>query len=136
MIIACATDDGLNFVKRHFGDANFYYIYQIKQNSITLLNKIKNTSEEEKQHADPTKAKGILSLLIDQNVDTALTKIYGPNIKRISKKLLPIIANQYLIEPTIKEIQINLDTINKLVDNSKNVYLNLKSMNLIEVNEK
>ncbi len=63
MIVTCATDDGKNFVDRHFGDAEYYFIYMITKDSKELIRKIKNTTEEEEIHADPRKARGIVNIL-------------------------------------------------------------------------
>ncbi len=85
--VAFATDDGKSFMGRHFGDAEHYYIYEIDNNNANFIKKIDNTTEEEKMHADPKKAKGITSLLNEENVNVVVSKVFGPNINRIKKNL-------------------------------------------------
>jgi len=135
MIVACATDDGINFVPRHFGDALMYNIYKVESNSILLLKKIENTSEEEKEHADPKKAKGIVSILKEQNVNVALTKIFGPNIKRISKHLLPVIATQNNIAAELEIVKDNVNKINELIESEKKLCFNLNGLKEIAINK-
>jgi len=85
--LAIATDDGKNLIKRHFGDADYYYIYEVYENQLTYLKTIKNSvDEEEEVHADPKKAKGIAQLLKKEGVQVVSSKVFGPNIKRIIKK--------------------------------------------------
>jgi|SRR6056297_753386 len=93
MKIACATDDGINFISRHFGDANYYYIFELIDGDFVYVDKIRNNSEEEKQHADPVKAKSIVKLLKEQNVDVGLAKVFGPNILRIKNIITPVIVS-------------------------------------------
>jgi len=133
MIVACATDDGINFVPRHFGDALMYNIYKVESDSISLINTIENTSEEEKQHADPKKAKGIVSILKEQNVDVALTKVFGPNIKRISKHLLPVIATQNNIATELEIFKANINKINELLESKKRLCFNLNGLKEIPI---
>ncbi|OQY41282.1 MAG: hypothetical protein B6227_05625 [Fusobacteriia bacterium 4572_74] len=135
MIIACATDDGINFCDRHFGDAEFYYIYQIDKNSINFINKIKNTTEDEIEHADPIKAKGIINILKKQNIDIGFTLVFGPNIKRIVKKLLPIVSNTIVIEDGLYAIQSNYDKVFELLENNKNCFFNLNTNKVVIINK-
>lgn len=39
LTIACATDDGVNFINRHFGDADYYYIYNLTPEGATFIKK-------------------------------------------------------------------------------------------------
>lgn len=93
MRVACATDDGINFISRHFGDANYYYIFDLIDGDFVYVDKVINTSEEEKQHADPVKAKSILKLLKEKNVEVGLAKVFGPNIVRIKNVITPVIIS-------------------------------------------
>lgn len=105
--VACATDDGEQFIDRHFGDANFYDIYTIDENETLFLKRIDNSTEEEEGHADPKKAKGISSLLMQEGVTIAVSRIFGPNIKRISKKFLCILVSSGNISHACNYIQNN-----------------------------
>jgi len=104
IIIACATDDGENFISRHFGDAEKYLIYELRDDHCVLTGTILNTTGEEEQHADPTKAKGIVGILAEKNVNVALTKVFGPNIKRIKKHLVPVLVSVDSIEKGLDKV--------------------------------
>ena len=104
MIIACATDDGKNFISRHFGDAEKYLIYELRDGQYVLTGTILNTTGEEEQHADPKKAKGIVSILAEKNVNVGLTKVFGPNIKRIKKHLVPVLVSVDSIEKGLAKV--------------------------------
>ncbi len=109
---AFATDNGKTFMMRHFGDAEYYDIYEIDKDQANFIKRISNTvDEEEEVHADPQKAKSIISLLLDEDVSVVVSKIFGPNIKRIKKKFVCIIINENELANSIDKIKSNLQTI-------------------------
>ncbi len=111
--VAFATDNGKTFMGRHFGDADFYDIYEIDGNKANFIKRIDNTvDEEEEVHADPKKAKGISKLLLNENINVVVSKIFGPNIKRIKKKFVCIVVKDEEIE----------EGINKICDNIEKIY--------------
>ncbi len=105
MRVACATDDGINFVSRHFGDAKYYYIFELIDDDYVFVEKITNTSDEEKQHADPLKAKNILALLKEQNVEVGVAKMFGPNIVRIKNVITPVIVSVEDIQTGLEQLK-------------------------------
>ena len=110
--VAFATDDGKIFMDRHFGDAEYYHIYDIDKNNSELINIIKNTTEEEEDiHADPKKAGSVAKLLKQENVQIVVSKIFGPNIKRIKKKFVCILIKQNSIENGVSIIKNNFPII-------------------------
>ena len=110
--VAFATDNGKTFMGRHFGDADFYDIYEIDGNKANFIKRIDNTvDEEEEVHADPKKAKGISKLLLNENVNVVVSKIFGPNIKRIKKKFVCIVVKDEEIEEGINKICVNIEKI-------------------------
>ena len=110
--VAFATDDGKTFMGRHFGDAEQYYIYEIDNENAKFINKINNTTEEEEDvHADPKKAGSITKLLKQDKVQVVVSKIFGPNIKRIKKTFVCILIKEQLIENSIGIIKNNLPKI-------------------------
>jgi predicted Fe-Mo cluster-binding NifX family protein len=110
--VAFATDNGKTFMGRHFGDADFYDIYEIDGNKANFIKRIdNNVDEEEEVHADPQKAKGISKLLLDENVNVVVSKIFGPNIKRIKKKFVCIVVKDEEIEEGINKICTNIEKI-------------------------
>ncbi len=109
--VAFATDNGKTFMSRHFGDAKHYYIYEINKENAEFIKEIENTTEEEEMHADPKKAGSIAYLLKQEKVQVAVSKIFGPNIMRIKKKLVCILMKENSIETCIEVIKSNLLTI-------------------------
>ena len=96
LITAFATHDGKNFMDEHFGDANYYDIYKLSATKAEFIKRIDNTTEEEDEeiHADPKKAQGISGLLKKENVQITVSKIFGPNIKRIKKNFVCVIMRK------------------------------------------
>jgi len=108
LITAFATDDGKSFIDRHFGDADFYDIYEISSQGVNLLKRIDNTTEEdddEEGHGDPVKAQGIVGILKKEGVTMSVSRVFGPNLKRVKKKFLCIIVKEGSIEDSIKKLQ-------------------------------
>ncbi|MCF7945876.1 MAG: NifB/NifX family molybdenum-iron cluster-binding protein [Spirochaetia bacterium] len=116
-IAACATDDGTLFVDRHFGDADYYDIYKIGEAGETFIKRIDNTvDEEEEVHADPKKARGIAGILKKEGVSVTISKMYGPNIKRIRKKFVCIKADTYAIADALQAVLKKLPEIQEAWD--------------------
>ena len=55
--VACATDEGKNFIKRHFGDANSYVIFNVDKSKCEYIETIDNETlqfeENDDGHGDP-----------------------------------------------------------------------------------
>ena len=111
MIIAVATDDGKKTIERHFGDAEYYNIYELVNGKFQLIDRIANTTEEEEMHADPVKAKGIAELLVEKNVEVGITKVFGPNIKRVKKHFVPVLVSKETVEESLEIVLNSLDII-------------------------
>ncbi len=111
LLFAFATDDGTKFIDRHFGDANYYDIYEISSDENKFIKRINNTTEEDDEniHADPKKAGSIAKLLKSDNIQVVISKAFGPNIKRIKKKFVCGLFNDLQISDSIKTIQNNMD---------------------------
>jgi len=122
LLVAFATDNGKSLMSRHFGDAKFYDIYKISKTDTEFLEQIENTTEEEKQHADPEKAKGITGLLKKKGVTVVVSKVFGPNINRIKSQFVCIIDNHETITESIKTIQSKIDIVyyEKLLGEKRN----------------
>jgi len=112
MIIACATDDGKFFISRHFGDAKYYYIFKFEKGVFNHMDTVVNTTEGEERHADPLKAKGIIELLNEKNVDVLMTKRFGPNIKRIKKHFVPVLVSVDDLESGLLKLVESLESVN------------------------
>ncbi len=111
LILAIATDDEKHFIKRHFGDAESYLIYQLDEAGWAFLKKIENNSEEEKMHADPVKAGSISGVLKNEGVQVLVSKAFGPNIKRMIKKFACILVHDESIESGLDNLKLNYSAI-------------------------
>lgn len=111
--IACATDDGENFINRHFGDADYYYIYELDEKKAEFITKIDNNSVEEEKHADPKKAKSVVQILKKEDVQCGVSCAFGPNIKRVKKQIVPIIMENNNIEEGLKSLVSKFSDIEK-----------------------
>lgn len=105
--VALATDDGIRFVDRHFGDADYYYIYDIDELNAEFIRSIPNKSVEEDKHADLKKAKSIIKILKGDNVQVGVNLQFGPNIKRVKKHIVPVVIDINSID----------EGLNKLINN-------------------
>lgn len=108
---AFATDDGNTYMDRHFGDADYYDIYEISSNEKKFIKRINNTTEDDDEniHADPVKAKSVVDMLKIENIQVVASKIFGPNIKRIKKKFVCVLFNDEHISDSINTIQKNIN---------------------------
>ena len=120
LTIACATDDKNVFTNEHFGEAKEYLIYEVSKTDTLLLDTIVNKSPEEKMHGDPNKAKGVASLLKPLGVKVLVSKVFGQNIKRMKQKFVVVLSNEDGIVESIKNIQINFETIVKELEAGEN----------------
>lgn len=93
MRLAVATDDGEHFMGRHFGDAEFYEIFEFSGSGYEAVGRVTNDLDEEEGHADPKKAKGIAGILRKHGVQVAAARVFGPNIKRIKKHFVCILTS-------------------------------------------
>ncbi len=109
--VAFSTNDGKTFVDKHSGDARFFYIYRITETESVFLKRLENTAPEEKKHADPEKAKGIGRLLKKEGVQVLVSKIFGPNIKRVRKQFVCIMMNDASIAQSLEKLQKKLPEI-------------------------
>lgn len=125
--VALATNDGKNFIKSHFGEANQYYIYEINNEDYQYLKSAANNSTAEEKHADPKKAKSIIQILEKEGVQVVCNLAFGANIKRVKKRLVPVITSKNTLESGLKELVDNYNQLLKLwEDGEKRDSLNLK----------
>jgi len=106
---AFASNDGNNFNKEHFGDSNYYHLYEISKNEVKFIKTISNNTKDiiEDRHADPRKAKGVSEMLKDEQVEVVVSGVFGPNIKRINKHFVCIIFSSGSLQASLKIIKDN-----------------------------
>ena len=112
MMVAVATDNSENFIDRHFGDAKYFDIYKLTKSSAQFIKRVENVIEEQEDiHAHPEKARGVAGLLKKENVTVVISKIFGPNIKRIQKNFVCVIMNDESIKAALDRINHSWDNI-------------------------
>ncbi|MCD6321668.1 MAG: hypothetical protein J7L77_01460 [Clostridiales bacterium] len=128
MKVAFATNDGKTYNDTHFGDSDYYDLYELRETEAVFLERISNTvDEEEEVHADPKKAKGIMDLLIKNGVHTVISKVFGPNIKRIKKKFVCILMNNACLDDSISFLCKNLESVhNEWAKGEERKYLDFR----------
>ena len=112
MRIAFASNDGILLADSHFGDAKYFYIYEIDKEGYKFIEKRENTTGEELEHGDEMKARSITSILRDVHVLVGYRM--GPNVNRIKKHFLPIVSRHKRIERNIEILNKNYNIISEL----------------------
>lgn len=105
LTVACATDEGDQLINRHFGEAGRYDIYELQRESVKFMRSIENTVPEERDHADPQKARNIGGLLKPAGVQVLVSGQFGQNIKRVRKSFVPVIVRSLEINTALEMLQ-------------------------------
>ncbi len=85
--VAFGMEDDEHLIDAHYGDSEFFAIYEICENgSVKLLEKRHNKAKdfEEEEHGDPRKFRAVVGQLLDVDVLAAFRM--GPNFLRIRDK--------------------------------------------------
>ena len=109
---AFATDDGKTLKKNdHFGNAGYYAVYRISSERDKFIEQRDNiiVKENDDKHGDPSKARAVSSVL--KGLDVLVSRMFGPNIKRMMKKFVCIIIRTDSIEEAIKAVKLNMNKI-------------------------
>lgn len=121
LIAVFATNDGETFIKDHFGDSKLFLRYEISKEKIKFLDVITNSSEEEKIHADPKKAKFISSILKEQSVQVLISQAFGGNIVRMKKHFACVKCNNCdIIKDFFPTLRQNFDLIHSEWEKGEN----------------
>jgi predicted Fe-Mo cluster-binding NifX family protein len=90
----------------HFGSSKYFLIYEfdLETKDLRFLKRIENSTQEEEKHGDIKKAKSVSELL--ENVSVFVANRYGPNIKRIKRRFIPIISREKNIEKTLNKVKL------------------------------
>ncbi|MCD6366245.1 MAG: hypothetical protein J7L46_01755 [Bacteroidales bacterium] len=112
LLIAFATDDGEYFNKGHCGMTKYYFVYKFSEKGEEFVEKRDNVKYEEDEsmiHGDPGKAQATVSAL--KGLDAVVAKRFGPNITRLLKKLVCIVARSETIKEALELVQNNMEKI-------------------------
>lgn len=113
--VAIATDDKKNLTPRHFGEANYYYLIELKQNKHKKIGIINNSSwvEDISKHADKKKAKSVMKLLSSKGINVLAAQVFGPNIVRVRKKFACCVVKKDTVDELIEILKGKYHEINK-----------------------
>jgi len=109
--VGCATDNGEELKKDHFGDAKFYDIYEVDEEKVEFCKRINNpkydeNEEEEEGHSgNPEKATGITKPLKKEGVKMMIGYQIGPNIVNMKKNFVPAVSRSLNIKKTLMNLQ-------------------------------
>ncbi|MCD6359985.1 MAG: hypothetical protein J7M38_03910 [Armatimonadetes bacterium] len=114
LLIAVSTNDGENLVTDdHAGQAKYFDVYSFSDDGeVEFVERRENSKyagDESMRHGDPKKAKSSLESL--GKVDAWASPRFGPNLKRLIKKVLCIVVRVETIEEALELLRGNLDRI-------------------------
>ncbi len=101
LVVAFALNSENQFEKKHFGDAEKYNIYTLKDDNCVLISEETNTFKDlDETHVHGSKKKGesIIQFLKSKDVSALVSKQFGANIKIISKHFVPVIIHDESIQ--------------------------------------
>lgn len=110
-VCACATDNGVDLVDRHFGDAERYEIYTYKNGDFVRTGAVENTVPDESAHGAGVKARNIGSLLREHGVHVLVSRQFGPNLLKVRRVFVPVIARVWRIEEALALIELHEEKI-------------------------
>lgn len=119
------NNDGL-FQKKHFGDADKYFIYQLKENKIRFKKEIWNNSkklDETIKHGSKKKGHAIISLLKNENINVLVSQQFGKNIKLIKSHFIPVIVSEENPDSIIGTLKKDIKCINEELANKPEEYM-------------
>ena len=112
LLIAFGTDDGESLNNDHVGMAKCFYVYAFTEGKEELVEKRENVEfkeDESIKHGDPKKAKATSSVL--EGVDVLVGKKFGPNLPRLLKRFVCVVARTDSIANAVEVVHNNIDTI-------------------------
>ena len=126
--IVFATDDGTSFMDRHFGDAEYFDLYEVSTEDVQFIKRIENNAfKRDGKYAIGQKAAGIAGLFKKDNVHVLVSKKFGANINKMNTKYVCLLMNDNQISDSIAKIQDKFDRIKKEWDKGESRhFINLK----------
>jgi len=120
LIVAMGTDDKKSLTEEHFGDAEYFAIYEVDADGWKLIEYRENRSPEEKMHGDPKKAGSIMQQM--KGCDILLGHAMGPNFIRMRDEspFLPVISRKRDIEEALSLLLDRYDFITSVFEAKRN----------------
>ena len=109
-----AVNNNKEFEDNHFGDAEKFLIYELKNGKLNPVSEFVNSAkflDEEVGHGSQKKAKAIIDLMKQQQVQVMVAKQFGKNIGRIVAHFVPVVIKVKAVEDAIKIVSPHLEDI-------------------------
>ena len=90
MKIAIATNDKKNISETHFGDSQYFIIYEVNSDNLKKINTVNNIFidiDETTKHGSDQKKESVVSLF-DKDINFIVASQKSPNFKKIKKLFL------------------------------------------------
>ena len=90
---ACAVNKDNQFVRKHFGDADKYIIYELRDEGMEQISEEINqfkTLDEKHTHGSVKKGNAIIKFLKEKKVNVLVSMRFGKNIKLINEHFIPV----------------------------------------------
>jgi predicted Fe-Mo cluster-binding NifX family protein len=109
--LCIGTNDGNNIAKTHMGDTEYFYIYDIFENSEHLFIEKRINTSKNMGHAKVEKMKGVIKIIEDSDILMAWQK--SPNFIKIAKntKYQPVIVKAEKISDVLTTLCKSFDEI-------------------------
>ena len=89
---ALAVNEQHVLAPKHFGDADKFLLYHYCEEGIELYKELRNPAKR-MEHGSEQKAKLLIDLLRDENVDILVSKKFGGNLSRVNQYFIPVIIS-------------------------------------------
>ena len=118
--LCIGSNDGDNVAKTHMGDTEYFYIYDISENSEHLFVEKRTNTSKDMGHAKTEKMKGVLKIIKDSDVLIARQK--SPNFIKIAKntKYQPVVVKTEKIPNVLMTLCKSFDEIYEYTTRRKN----------------
>ncbi len=118
--LCIGSNDGNNIAKTHMGDTEYFYIYDIFENSEHLFIEKRANTSKNMEHAKVEKMKGIIKIIKDSDILIAQQK--SPNFVKIARetKYQPVVVKTEKIPDVLITLCKSFDEIYKHTTRRKN----------------
>jgi predicted Fe-Mo cluster-binding NifX family protein len=122
---AFAVNNDNQFVKKHFGDADKYIIYELRDERLEQISEEINqfkSLDEKHTHGSVKKGNAIINILKKKGVNVLVSMRFGKNIKLINEHFIPVQISLKLPDEVILILNKHLHWIVDEWENNKSDY--------------
>jgi predicted Fe-Mo cluster-binding NifX family protein len=121
LLIAFGTDDEKSLKRDHVGKSTYFHVYKFsggKEEFIERRENVKYKEDESMILGDPGKARATSTVL--KGLDCVVGRRFGPNLTRLSKKLVCVVVRTETISKAIQAVHENMNGIIEEKNKSEN----------------